>query len=335
MSGIRIEDVTVRYDESETPAVDGVSLSVSPGELVVLLGPSGCGKTTLLKTVNRLVEPADGRVLLEETDVRDVAPTELRRRIGYVIQETGLFPHMRVRDNIAVVPKLLGWPSARIDQRVDELLELLELGRSYRERWPSQLSGGQAQRVGIARALAADPGYLLMDEPFGALDAITRARLQGAPSKIQARLEKTILFVTHDVDEALGLGDRVAVLRDGRLVQHDRPLALLTHPADAFVADLVGAADVTRQLGLLSVDDAMTSDEGPRDGHGERESEAADRTVAGEVGRPAEARAGSDAPDAPDALRPDTDLSTALSRLLRSEDAVLPVVDASGRWIGR
>jgi osmoprotectant transport system ATP-binding protein len=294
-----------------------VDLVAPSGELLVLLGPSGCGKTTLLKTVNRLVEPTAGRVLLGGEDVRDVPATALRRRIGYVIQATGLFPHLRVADNVAVVPRLLGWPTARIEARVDELLGLVGLPLEYRKRWPRQLSGGEAQRVGIARALAANPAYLLMDEPFGALDAITRQRLQAAMRAIQAHLRKTILFVTHDVDEALRLADRIAVLREGRLVQVAKPLALLSRPADAFVADLVGAADTMRRLRLLRVADALAAR--PPSASVPRRGEAPTFGEGGEANAPASDTS---------ALQLQDDLGTALSRLLESPSGWLPVVGA-------
>jgi len=224
------------------PAVDGVTLDVASGELLVLLGPSGCGKTTLLKTVNRLVEPGGGRVLLGGTDVRDVPATTLRRGIGYAIQATGLFPHRTVAGNVAVVPKLLGWDRARIAARVAAMLDLVGLPADFAARYPRQLSGGEAQRVGLARALAGDPATLLMDEPFGALDAISRARLQEALLDIQDRLRKTILFVTHDVAEAERLADRVAVMDAGRVVQVGPPAALRAHPADPLVAALLSGS---------------------------------------------------------------------------------------------
>jgi osmoprotectant transport system ATP-binding protein len=306
---VRFDAVGVTFRGAARPAVDGVSLDVGRGELVVLLGPSGSGKTTLMKTVNRLVEPTAGRVLLEGRDVRELPPTALRRRIGYVIQATGLFPHMRVEDNIAVVPELLGWERRRIEARVDELLALVNLPLHYRPRYPRELSGGEAQRVGIARALAADPAYLLMDEPFGALDAINRERLQSALLRIQARLHKTILFVTHDVDEAIRLADRIAVLQEGRLVQYARPLALLSNPADTFVADLLDSDDLFRELSLLPVRSVMAP--------------------AGEAAVPPD-------PSDEDAfLRADADLRLALMRLMRAEADELPVLDAEDRLVGR
>ena len=234
------------------------TFEVEAGNFIVLLGPSGCGKTTLLKMVNRLIEPSAGEILFEGKNIRAWDVTALRRQIGYVIQQIGLFPHLTVAQNIAVVPELLGWEKTRIAARADELLELVQLEPArYRKRYPAQLSGGQQQRVGLARALAANPDLLLMDEPFGALDAITRANLQDEMLRLKAALHKTILFVTHDVDEALRLADKIAVLRAGRLVQYDTSYTILTQPADAFVRELVGADDVVRHLSLVRVADVM------------------------------------------------------------------------------
>ena len=231
-----------------------MTLTVDPGQFVVLLGPSGCGKTTLLKMVNRLYEPTAGRILIDGADIATVPAPALRRSIGYVIQQSGLFPHMRISENIAVTPRLLGWPKQQINQRVDALLDLVGLPPAqFRQRYPAQLSGGQQQRVGLARALAAQPGMLLMDEPFGALDAITRTRLQTEVRAIHQRLKPTILFVTHDIEEAVRLADKIVVMRDGCVIQYDTPLQIVMNPADAFVAQLVGAADVLRRLSLISV----------------------------------------------------------------------------------
>jgi osmoprotectant transport system ATP-binding protein len=222
-------------------AVDRLSFVVAEGTTVALVGPSGCGKTTSLKMINRLVEPSAGEILVSGCSILDAPILELRRSLGYVIQYVGLFPHMTVAENVAAVPRLRGWPKARIDRRVDELLDLVGLPPAeFRGRRPRALSGGQQQRVGVARALAADPPILLMDEPFGALDPITRARLQEELKAIQRKLHKTIVIVTHDMDEAVRLADKVAVLREGRLVQFDAPPKLLVAPADAFVADLLG-----------------------------------------------------------------------------------------------
>lgn len=259
MSTIRFEHVSKRYPGNGRPAVDEATFEVTAGSFVVLLGPSGCGKTTLLKLVNRLQEPTAGVITLNGTDVRSLEVTALRRQIGYVIQQVGLFPHMTVAQNIAVVPELLGWSRERIKARVNELLALVELPpEEYCSRYPAQLSGGQQQRVGLARALAGDPGVILMDEPFGAIDAITRASLQDEVLRLQRRLRKTILFVTHDVEEALRLADMLVVMRAGQIVQYDTPFAVLTRPADAFVRNLMGAEDRVRQLGLLRVETAMS-----------------------------------------------------------------------------
>ncbi len=258
MSTIRFERVSKQFANAALPSVNAVSFEVTAGQFVVLLGPSGCGKTTLLKMVNRLYEPTSGRIFVDERDIAQSSATTLRQGIGYVIQQVGLFPHMTVAQNIAVVPRLLKWPKARIATRVDQLLALIELEPAeYRQRYPSQLSGGQQQRVGLARALAADPGVMLMDEPFGAIDAITRTSLQNEMLRLQQQLKKTILFVTHDVEEALRLADRIVVMQQGQVVQYDTPFNVLTRPANAFVADLIGAEDIVRQLGLIRVAAAM------------------------------------------------------------------------------
>lgn len=258
MSAIQFDQVSLRFPGSMRPAVNQVSCKIDTGRLVVILGPSGCGKTTLLKMVNRLYEPSQGTILLHGKDVRKIKTTTLRQQIGYVIQQSGLFPHMTVAQNIGVVPKLLGWERARIQARVDELLTLVALSpETYRDRYPAQLSGGQQQRVGVARALAGDPQVILMDEPFGAIDAITRAALQNEILRLQQQLKKTILFVSHDVEEALRLADYILILREGRVVQYDTPFNILTQPADDFVHNLMGADDMVRQLSLLRVETAM------------------------------------------------------------------------------
>jgi osmoprotectant transport system ATP-binding protein len=256
---IRFERVTKRFGENGArPAVDDVSLTIEPGAFVVLIGPSGCGKTTLLKLINRLYDPTAGVVYIDDTPSQELAGPALRRHMGYVIQQGGLFPHYTVEQNVAVVPGLLGWDKRRTDARIDELLTLVGLPPAeYRTRYPSQLSGGQQQRVGIARAVAASPGTLLMDEPFGALDAITRGRLQGELRALTDRLGQTVVFVTHDIDEAASLADRIAVMREGKVVQYDTPLNVIMHPADAFVAELVGADDILRRLSLVSVEACM------------------------------------------------------------------------------
>jgi osmoprotectant transport system ATP-binding protein len=259
-SAIHFEHVSKRFPQSDAiaAAVDDVTLQIEPGELVVLIGPSGCGKTTLLKLINRLYEPTGGVISIDGRNAQDFDAPDLRRHIGYVIQQGGLFPHYTVAENVAVVPGLLGWEKARTQARVDELLTLVGLPpEQYRNRYPAQLSGGQQQRVGIARAIAASPGTLLMDEPFGALDAITRANLQMELLSLHEQLGQTIVFVTHDIDEAVLLADRVAVMRQGRVVQFDTALNIIMHPADEFVAELVGADDTLRRLGLVSIPAAM------------------------------------------------------------------------------
>ncbi len=255
---ITYENIAKSYTKGEAAAVHDVSLSIEPGELVVILGPSGCGKTTLLKLTNRLYEPTSGRIMLDGEDVTSLPTTQLRRRMGYVIQQTGLFPHLRIADNVAVVPKLLGWDKRRIAHRVDELLDLVGLPpETYRKRYPAQLSGGQQQRVGLARALAGEPRTLLMDEPFGALDAITRNRLQDELRRIHRQFSQTIVFVTHDIEEALRLADRIIVMRDGAVIQYDTPLRIVTQPADEFVAELVGSENVMRRLELQPLETAI------------------------------------------------------------------------------
>jgi osmoprotectant transport system ATP-binding protein len=255
---IRFEAATKRYGPGP-PALDGLTLEVTAGETCVLVGPSGGGKTTALKLVNRLVEPTSGRVLIDGRDVASTDPVTLRRGIGYVIQQVGLFPHLDVAANVATVPRLLGWDRRRIDARVDELLELVGLEpATYRHRRPDELSGGQRQRVGVARALAADPPVLLMDEPFGAVDPVTRARLQDEFLRLQRTLRRTVVLVTHDIDEALRLGDRLAVLATGgRLEQYASPAEVLAAPATPFVADFVGAGRTLRRLDLLTAADAL------------------------------------------------------------------------------
>jgi len=248
---IRLDKVTKRYADG-TVAVHELSLDVDAGEICVLVGPSGCGKTTTMRMINRLIEPSGGHIYLDGDDVMKINPVELRRRIGYVIQQIGLFPHQTIGANVATVPRLLGWPKAKTKARVDELLDLVGLDPSqYRDRYPSQLSGGQRQRVGVARALGADPLVLLMDEPFGAIDPINRERLQDEFLRLQAEVKKTVVFVTHDIEEAVKLGDRIAILREGGfLAQYDSPAEILGHPADPFVANFVGA---DRALKLLQV----------------------------------------------------------------------------------
>ena len=258
---ISLEHVTKRYLETGAVAVDDLSLRIPEGMTVALIGPSGCGKTTTMRMINRLVDPEMGRILVGGEDVTQMDPILLRRRIGYVIQQVGLFPHMTIGQNIAAVPKLLGWDSARIAKRTEELLHLVGLDpQEMLKRYPRQLSGGQRQRVGVARALAADPPVLLMDEPFGALDPIARTRLQAEFRQILKQVRKTVVLVTHDLDEATRLGDRIAIMNSGQIVQYDTPDAVLSHPADAFVENFVGIDRALKRLSLFTVSDVMTSE---------------------------------------------------------------------------
>ncbi|MFD3507039.1 ABC transporter ATP-binding protein [Nocardia sp. NPDC058666] len=265
---IVLDQVTKRYPEQAQPAVEEVSMTIPAGEIVVLVGPSGCGKTTTMRMINRLIEPTSGTVTIGGRNAGAIDADELRRGIGYSIQQAGLFPHMTVAKNIATVPGLLGWDRRRIAERTDEMLTLVGLDPdTYRNRYPRQLSGGQQQRVGVARALAADPPVLLMDEPFGAVDPITRGLLQDELLRLQSELGKTIVFVTHDFGEAVKLGDRIAVLGDrSRILQYDTPAAILAAPADETVAGFVGATATIDRLGLavladLDLDQGVTADE--------------------------------------------------------------------------
>ena len=259
---ILLDQVTKRYPGQDRPAVDGITLEIPEGKIVMLVGPSGCGKTTTLKMINRLIEPSEGRIVLGGDDVTGIDGDELRRRIGYVIQAGGLFPHMTVAKNIGLVPGMLGWSKERTAARVDELLELVSLDPAvYRDRYPRELSGGQQQRVGVARALAADPPVLLMDEPFGAVDPITRQRLQDELINIQAELQKTIVIVTHDFDEAVKLGDWIVVFSEGaHIVQYDTPERILAEPANEFVERFIGSGAGLKQLTLTRVRDVELAD---------------------------------------------------------------------------
>jgi osmoprotectant transport system ATP-binding protein len=254
---IRLESVSKRFPGSPRPAVDGLDLDVPEGTICVLIGPSGCGKTTTMRMVNRLIEPSEGRILVNGRDVAGTDPVQLRRTIGYVIQQVGLFPHMSVAENVATVPALLGWPKPRIAARVEEMLALVGLEpREFLRRFPGELSGGQRQRVGVARALAADPPVMLMDEPFGAVDPIVRERLQNEFLAILRRLRKTIILITHDIDEAIRMGDRIALMKDGRVVQYDTPDRILAAPADTFVAEFVGSDRGLKRLALITAGEA-------------------------------------------------------------------------------
>ncbi len=304
---IVFDHISKDFNGAGRAAVRDVNLEIIEGHLVVLLGPSGCGKTTLLKMVNRLYDPTGGRILVGGKDITSLKVTELRRSIGYVIQQVGLFPHMRVDKNIAVVPEMVGWDKARIRQRSDELLDLVGLpAAEYRSRFPSQLSGGQQQRVGLARALAADPLIMLMDEPFAAIDNITRTRLQDELLRIQQNVRKTILFVTHDVEEALKLADEIVIMKEGEVVQYDTPLKILSHPANDFVAQLTGASDVLRRLSLQPAASLMLPWDNTRS-------------------------FGLDSPT----ISPGTNLRDALSLLISHKAEELVVIDEEGNQVGR
>ena len=298
---ITLDAVTKTFAPSAPPAVANISLDIPEGTTVALIGPSGCGKTTTLRMLNRLIEPTGGRILVAGEDVTHGDPVRLRRHIGYVIQQVGLFPHMTIAQNIATVPRLLGWPQSKIDARIDEMLHLVGLDPAVmRTRRPAALSGGQRQRIGVARALAADPPVMLMDEPFGAIDPIARTRLQDEFKSILKRVKKTVVMVTHDMDEALRMADRIAVMRDGALLQYDTPKTLLAAPADAFVDSFLGPDRPLRRLALATVDEIM---ELPDSGDGPL-------------------------------LRAGTNLRDALSTLMASHALTAHVVDADGTPIG-
>ena len=262
MAKIEFHEITKQYPGAAKPAVDAVTFGVPEGSTCMLVGTSGSGKTTLLRMVNRLIEPTSGEIVIDGKNILQEDPILLRRRIGYVIQQVGLFPHMNIAENVRVTAEIAGgWTKQRLAERVDELLELVGLPPTeYRSRFPRQLSGGQQQRVGLARALATDPAILLMDEPFGALDAITRARLQDELLRVQRDVHKTILFVSHDIEEAFKLGNQIAVLNDGKLMQLGTPVDLLAKPANDFVTRLVGADSILRQLQYLPVSDALDTE---------------------------------------------------------------------------
>jgi osmoprotectant transport system ATP-binding protein len=264
---ITFDHVTKRYAGRDAAAVDDLSLEIPAGAFCILVGPSGGGKTTALKMVNRLIPFDSGDIRIDGRSIRDLPVVELRREIGYVIQQVGLFPHMTVGENVGTVPRLLGWPKDKIRARCAELLELVGLETADLKRYPAELSGGQRQRVGLARALAADPPLLLMDEPFGALDPITRFRLQTEMRRLHREVEKTVIFVTHDIDEAIQLGDRIAILREGGvLAQYDTPDAILAHPADDFVAKFIGEDRALRRLALKRLSDVKLGPAGGAQG---------------------------------------------------------------------
>lgn len=249
---IRFENVVKRYPGESADAVHNLNLEIESGTICMLVGPSGCGKTTTMKMINKLIRPSSGAILIDGKNIDAVDTIELRLSIGYIIQDTGLFPHMTVGENIAVVPGELGWKKDRISARIEELLELVDLDpQTFRNKKPHELSGGQKQRVGVARALAGDPPIMLMDEPFGALDPITRGRLQDEFLRIQEKIRKTIVFVTHDVEEAIKMGDTIAVLKSGKIVQLSSPMEILSNPADPFVSELIGGRNSLKMLNLM------------------------------------------------------------------------------------
>jgi osmoprotectant transport system ATP-binding protein len=352
-AAVRYEHVTKRYPGQTTPAIQDLNLEVPAGEICVLVGPSGCGKTTAMRMVNRTVEITEGDILVGGTSVREREPAELRREIGYVIQEVGLFPHRTVAANIATVPELLGWNRERREARVAELMNLVGLDPDFAQRYPAQLSGGQQQRVGVARALAADPRVMLMDEPFGAIDPITRERLQNEFLRLQGEIRKTILFVTHDIDEAIKMGDRVAVLKEGgHLAQYATPAELLMAPADDFVEDFVGADRALKRLALMRVRD-IDLWEAPLAFVGQATGEVRAKLEAAEVPHAllVDSRrrplgwlserdlAGDLVPEHPDSspeplLDLDDVMRDALAELLRSGAQYAPVADGSGAVAG-
>jgi osmoprotectant transport system ATP-binding protein len=298
-------NVSKRYPGQREPAIADLSLSVPAGEVCVLVGPSGSGKTTAMRLINRMIPLSSGDILLGGKSVLGQEPNELRREMGYVIQQIGLFPHQTVNENIATVPRLLSWSKARTTERVRELLELIgmdpdEIGARY----PAQLSGGQRQRVGVARALAADPPLMLMDEPFGAIDPINRSRLQDEFLRLQAQVRKTVVFVTHDIDEAIKMGDKIAILRQGGLLaQYDTPAEILTNPADEFVAEFVGADRALKRLGLATLEEVKLLEPNGQTTRSER-------------------------------IRITTTIRDALSQILASGGAPLTVVDRNDRVAG-
>ena len=352
-ASVSYQHVTKRYPGQDEPAIHDLSLEVEAGEICVLVGPSGSGKTTALRMVNRTVEITDGDILIGGTSVRERDPAELRREMGYVIQQIGLFPHRTIGENIETVPRLLGWDRAEARKRADELLDLIGLGSSLRDRYPSQLSGGQQQRVGVARALAADPPVMLMDEPFGAIDPINRERLQNEFLRLQSEIRKTVLFVTHDIDEAIKMGDRIAILEEGgRLAQYATPAELLMAPANGFVEDFVGADRALKRLALMRVRD-INLWQAPLAFVGQATSDVRSKLEGAEVphallvdserrplGWLSETDLRADTvPQTPDTgpqpiLDLDDVMRDALADLLQSETQYAPVADAQGRIAG-
>ena len=352
---IRLDKLTKQFPGQSEPAVDELSMEIPEGEIVIFVGPSGCGKTTTMKLINRIIEPSSGRIFLDDEDVTGADPDQLRRRIGYVIQQIGLFPHMTIGENIATVPKLLKWDKDRIARRVDELIETVGMDpEAYRNRYPKQLSGGQRQRIGVARAMSADPDVMLMDEPFGAIDPITRDRLQNEFLRLQAEIKKTIVFVTHDIDEAIKMGDRIAILREhSRIAQFDTPERILVNPADEFVADFIGRGASLKRLSLSRVRDIELGDwptvqDGTDPAEARRMLQASDKgclLVLDDRGRPrswvsadhlqrSEHRSFSEIGLPLAMVEPRATLSDTLNEMLTARYSTAVVIDESGAYAG-
>jgi osmoprotectant transport system ATP-binding protein len=353
---IHLDQLTKTFPGQSEPAVNSLTMDIHEGEIVILVGPSGCGKTTTMKLINRLIEPTSGRIVIDGDDVTTMDPDKLRRRIGYVIQQIGLFPHMTIAENISTVPRMIGWPKNRIAERVDELLQLVGLDPgTFAHRYPKELSGGQSQRVGVARGMGADPDVMLMDEPFGAIDPINRDRLQNEFLRIQDEIKKTIVFVTHDIDEAIKMGDRIAILGDqSHIQQYDTPEAILVNPANDFVADFIGRGAALKRCDLSRIQDIEltewpTVDEHTGPGEVRRVIEQSDKGMAlvldaqrrprswvgldhlarvgtrllSEIGLPADA-----------VVRPSATLGDTLNEMLTARYATAVVVDNSGSYLG-
>jgi osmoprotectant transport system ATP-binding protein len=353
---ITLENLTKVFETSKGPimASDRVNMEIPTGEICILLGPSGCGKTTTMKMVNRLVEPTSGKIYIDGKDTDDLDAIELRRSIGYVIQQIGLFPNMTVEENICAVPDLLGWDKSKSRKRAAELVEMMALEPSmFLRRYPKELSGGQQQRIGVARALAADPPVLLMDEPFGAIDPINREVIQDEFLKMQREIHKTIMFVSHDIDEAVKMGDKVAIFLEGRLIQYDTPDMILSHPVDQFIADFVGSDRTLKRLRLLHVSDALDADR-PSVKVEDDLSVAAklmqDRghqniVVVSDSNKPIgglhlndiagkSGLAGDHMNALPTTISPEADMRSAVSSMFRHDTSWLVVIDAKGNFIG-
>jgi osmoprotectant transport system ATP-binding protein len=351
---IRLEQVSKTFPNSTTPVVDHVTLEVPEGEICVLLGPSGCGKTTTMKMVNRLIEPSSGEIFIGDRNTADCDPVELRRSIGYVIQQIGLFPNKTIEDNICLVPDVLGWDRSKSRARAAELLDMVALDPgTFLKRYPKELSGGQQQRIGVLRAVAADPPVLLMDEPFGAIDPINREIIQDEFLKMQARIKKTIMFVSHDIDEAVKMADRIAIFRDGKLIQYDTPDNILAHPAESFVSDFVGGDRTLKRLQLLTVSDAMQHDP-PRvraedtlksaaaimEEHGHKSivmvgpRGRARGYVQLSVARAGKGKVGENHEVLPTTVKPGENLRTAVSTMFRHDVSWLACIDDDGMFKG-